>query len=65
VGKIDRMIDADGVRAAASGAGPHDEHGLQRGRTKQDGAGGEHEQRQLRSVFVGHGSRGCCCRIAN
>ena len=56
-------VDADGVWAA-SGPGPNDEHGLQRSGAKQNGTGGEHEQRQLRSVFVGHGSRDWCCRIS-
>jgi hypothetical protein len=51
-------IGADGARAAASGTWPHDQHGLQRSGAKQDGTGGEHKQSQLRSVFVGHGSRG-------
>ena len=51
-------IGGDGVRAAASGTWPHDQHGLQRSGAKQDGTGGEHKQSQLRSVFVGHGSRG-------
>jgi hypothetical protein len=56
-------VDADGMEVAASGTGTHDEHGLERSGAKENGASGKYEERQLRSVSLGHGSRGWCCRI--
>ena len=51
-------VDADGMGVAASGTGTHDEHGLERSGAKENSASGKYEERQLRSVSLGHGNRG-------
>ena len=56
-------IDADGVRAGACRARHGDQHGLQGRSAEQNAAGGKHEKRQFRSVSVGHGRPGWCCRL--